>query len=145
MGLPQTVDSASTKYPQGSQRKSFPFSQPAPATVKLRIGRQSHTYLQDPFHAVNISVTSSLPLQHCPLCTPQYGTLPVSPCIFFFFLRHFQWENQKKGGGEGNFLITIVVLLCPMNASINELEAQACVCPNSTCPALGTCPAHLWL
>lgn len=143
MGLPQTMDSANTEYPQGSQRKSFPFSQPAPATVKLSIGRQSHTHLQDPFHAVNISVTSSLPLQHCPLCTPQYGTLPVSPCIFF--LRHFQWENQKKRGGEGNFLITIVVLLCPMNASINELEAQACVCPNSTRPALGTCPTHLWL
>lgn len=71
--------------------------------------------LETHFHVAKASAIPPFNMGFC-----QY--LPMS--FFFFFLKDISNGTKKKGMGKGNFLITaVVVLLCPTNTSINELQA----------------------
>lgn len=137
LGLPQTLDPANNNPLPGLPNKEL--SPPAPypklvpntkssfpsATSTQPPHCEAECWIQADILSRPIFMLSKLTLQppsHPQRCsfTPQYGTLSVSTCIinfFFFFIFSFfrYFQGRTRGGGEGNFLITVVVLLCPMH------------------------------
>ena len=132
LGLPQTMDPANTESPQGSQTKSFPFqlltpnwplalSSAFPSPTSIRRSPHCDSEYWDPlgatlktrFHAVKINVITSIPpQQHCHP-HPTVWDFASIHLYLFSFLKLFPMGEQEKGGRVGNFLITVVVLLCP--------------------------------